>query len=130
MKGVVFILNNIEKDLTEQDQTCPVVGYQSLTVCMPVTVTPFANAGVTATKCCGNAIVKQGISTCGGSKNGACAFTISQDICVAVPVAFGAVATGGDTFVNCNGASAEDICLNCDKVVDNIEPELPIDNKN
>ncbi len=46
-------------------------------------------------------------------KNGQCVFTISQDICVEVPVEFGAVASVGDTYVACNGASADDICTEC-----------------
>lgn len=36
-----------------QEQTCPSVAYQMSTVCVPVTVTPFARAGATVTKCCG-----------------------------------------------------------------------------
>ena len=51
--------------------------------------------------------------TCAGEKNGSCVFTITQDICVAVPVEFGATATVGDTFVSCNAASADDICTGC-----------------
>ena len=52
---------------------------------------------------------------CEGLKNGSCFFTITQDICVAVPVAFGAVATVSDAYVACNGASSEDICTDCQK---------------
>ena len=48
-------------------------------------------------------------------KNGACTFTITQDVCVAVPVDFGAVATVGDAYVSCLNASADDICTDCDK---------------
>lgn len=109
-----------------EDHACSAVGYQSATVCVPVTVTPFAKAGTTFTKCCGNPVVTPGRSTCGGTKNGACAFTISQDICVAIPVAFGAVASGGDTFVSCNGASTDDICTDCDKIA---EPTVPTDKR-
>lgn len=116
-------MDNLEKNLVQEDQTCPVVAFQSSTICVPVTVTPFAKAGVTFTKCCGNAVVTAGKNTCGGVKNGTCAFTVSQDICVAVPVEFGAVASTGDTFVNCNGASADDICTDCEKFV---EPEPPV----
>ena len=36
------------------------------------------------------------------------------NICVAVPVEFGAGATVGDSFVSCNGASETDICTGCD----------------
>ena len=67
-------------------------------------------------------VVTQGRDTCGGTKGGSCFFTISQDICVAVPVEFGAVATVGDTFVTCNGASEDDICTGCEQVPDLPEP--------
>ncbi|MEG0830640.1 MAG: hypothetical protein RSD88_08665 [Anaerovoracaceae bacterium] len=106
------------------DQTCPAVGYQSASICVPVTVTPFAKTGLTCTKCCGNPVVTSGKNTCGGIKNGTCAFTISQDICVAVPVDFGATAEVGDTFVSCNGADADDICANCDKRVESVLPVI------
>lgn len=66
------------------------------------------------TKCCGNAVVVSGNNQqCKGKKNDTCVFTITQRICVEVPVIFGATATAGDTFVDCLAASAEDICTNC-----------------
>lgn len=74
-------------------------------ICVPVTVTPFAQAGITTTKCCGDPVVTPGREVCAGVKNGSCFLTITQDICVAVPVEFGAVATVGDSYINCNGAS-------------------------
>ncbi|MEG2815049.1 MAG: hypothetical protein RR885_02385 [Oscillospiraceae bacterium] len=122
--------NNLPEDYTA-DQTCPAVGYQSASICVPVTVTPFAKAGATFTKCCGNPFVAPGKNTCEGTKNGACTFTITQDICVAVPIDFGAVASVGDTFVNCNNASAEDICHDCEKIpepVTPVKPNAPKDN--
>lgn len=96
-----------------ENQTCPTVAYQLSSVCVPVTVTPFAQAGTTITKCCTKPTVTAGKYTCNGVKNGQCVFTISQDICVEVPVEFGAVATVGDTYVACNGASADEICPDC-----------------
>ncbi len=98
---------------TAGEQTCPAVGYQSATVCVPVTVIPYAETGETYTRCCGTPVVTAGQNTCGGTKNGTCVFTISQDLCIEVPVAFGAVAEVGSTYVTCNGASADDICTNC-----------------
>lgn len=97
---------------------CPATGYQKATICVPVTVKPFAHAGTPITKCCGEPVVySQGEemdgSFCGGEKNGACHFTISQTICVKVPVMFGAEAEVGDTYVDCLGASARDICTDC-----------------
>ena len=103
-----------------EDMTCPAVGYQSASVCVPITVT----------KCCGNPVVTPGRDICGGLKNGSCFFTISQDICVAVPVDFGAIATVGDTYVACNDASNEDICSACGTVVPPVVnttiPEAPL----
>ena len=70
-------------ELLNETQTCPAVGYQSASICVPVTVTPFAQTGMTTTKCCGNPVVTPGREVCGGVKNGSCFFTITQDICVA-----------------------------------------------
>lgn len=95
------------------NQTCPSVGYQAASICVPVTIEPYAKAGSTKTKCCGNAIVTSGAQPCKGIKNGTCAFTISQNICIAVPVEFGANAVVGDTYVDCKGASDMDICTDC-----------------
>ena len=100
-------------DETTNLETCPAVGYRSVSVCVPVTVTPFAQTGATRTKCCGDPVIRPGIDVCSGLKNGSCSFTISQDICVAIPVAFGATASVGDTYVGCNGVSERDICSDC-----------------
>ena len=104
--------NCVEGIVLNEIQTCPAVGYQTASVCVPVTVTPFAQTGHAVTRCCGEPVVMQG-NTCAGARNGSCVFTISQDICVAVPVSFGATATVGEAYVSCNAASAEDICTTC-----------------
>ena len=117
---MVTDLNTTPIDTT---QTCPAVGYQSASICVPVTVTPFAQTGATLTKCCGSPVVTPGLDVCGGMKNGSCVFTISQDLCMAVPVEFGAVSTVGDTFVSCNGASSMDICTTCQDIPP--VPEVP-----
>ena len=104
-----------EMQAMPEDQGCPAVGYQSASICVPVTVTPFAHTGAPYTKCCGNPVVTAGESSCGGAKNGTCSFTICQKICVAVPVQFGATTTVGDTYVACNGASAHEDCVCCNK---------------
>ena len=121
------MLTNTTTNALAETQTCPAVGYQSASICVPVTVTPFAQTGATTTKCCGTPVITPGREVCAGTKNGSCFFTISQDICVAVPVEFGAVATVGDTFVNCNGVSDDDICTTCEKIptpVDNVIPQV------
>jgi hypothetical protein len=95
----------------EEPQTCPATGYQSVSVCVPVTVEPFASPGTTVTKCCGDPIVRMGADAiCQGVRNGSCSFTITQDICVEVPVLFGARTVVGDTFVACRGSSATNNC--------------------
>ncbi len=114
----------VNEPVAQEIQTCPTVGYQSASICVPVTITPFAQTGVTVTKCCGTPTITSGREICGGTKNGSCFFTINQDICVAVPVAFGATASVGDTFVTCNGASADDICTTCEKIP--VLPENPV----
>lgn len=105
----------INLDLLNQteDQTCPAIGYQPVTVCVPVTITPFANAEATTTFCCGDPIVTPGITTCEGTVNGHCTFTITQNICIAVPVDFGATASVGAPSVQCGAATSEDVCTNC-----------------
>lgn len=103
------------------DGICPAVGFQKVSVCVPVSVTPFARTGPTVTRCCGNPVVVAGDTPCKGKKNGVCTFTISQTICVEVPVNFGAEAAVGDTFVDCLDASAEDICFNCKKEEETVE---------
>lgn len=99
-------------------ETCPATGYQTMSVCVPITVTPFSEAGPTKTKCCGDPVITPGIDTCMGIKNGTCSFTISQDLCIAIPVAFGATAAVGDTYVNCTNVSEKDICTDCTKLPD------------
>ena len=104
----------VEDNVTtlQENETCPAVGYQAVTVSVPVSVKPFAKTGNTVTRCCGTPMVKSGTSVGQGTKNGTCNFTIGQNIVVAIPVAFGAQATVGDTYVDCIGASAEEI--DCD----------------
>jgi len=92
---------------------CPAVGTQRVSVCLPVTVTPFARVGNIEFSCCGNAVVMPGVRQCPGIENGTCSFTITQVMCVKVPVDFGAETDVGEAFVNCMEASAEDMCRDC-----------------
>lgn len=86
---------------------------------------PLAQAGIATTKCCGSPVVTPGLGVCNGVRNGSCVFTISQDICVAAPVEFGAVALVGDSYTSCNGASDQDICTGCGEVVPTV-PETVV----
>lgn len=97
----------------DADTTCPATDYQKISVCVPVTVKPYAKTTSTKTICCGDPTVLAGDKPCAGKKDGQCSFTISQTICVEVPVDFGATADVGDTYVDCLDASNENICKEC-----------------
>lgn len=107
------MIENIVNTSSEHE-TCPAVGHQMVSVCVPVTVTPFARPGMIVTRCCGNPVITPGHKSCSGIKNGSCTFTISQDIRVEVPVEFGAAADVGDPFVSCDDMPAEDVFRGCD----------------
>lgn len=89
------------------ENVCPAVSYQTVSVSMPVEIIPFANADSAKVSCYGEPIVTPGYKACTGKKYGICSFTVSQTLCVEVPVYFGATASVGDPFVdcgcNCNG---------------------------
>lgn len=97
----------------QQAITCPATGYQTSTVCVPVTVTPFAIPGTTTTVCCGQPVITPGLAECPGIVNGTCTFTISQNLCTAVPVEFGANSSTGEARVVCGAASTSDLCTGC-----------------
>lgn len=85
-------------------EECVATASQLVNVCVPITVTPWADTGTVTTTCCGEPVVNSG--TCEGEINGTCTFTVSQLICVEVPVTFGANAAPGATFVQCQSTSA------------------------
>ena len=78
-------------------QSCQSVFYQTETVCVPVTVTPFATPGTATATCCGDPIISTE-PTCPGMRS-SCTFTITQRICIQVPISFGAVIETGDAAV-------------------------------
>ncbi len=92
-----------------ETEVCEVIASQLVNVCVPITVTPFADTGTVTTVCCGDPVVNGG--DCVGEINGTCEFTVSQLICVQVPVNFGANAAPGATFVQCRDATdGECVC--------------------
>lgn len=91
------------------DTTYPAVGYQSLSVCIHITVTSHANTLGTSAACCKGPVADGGETSCAGKKGGSCTLTVSQKICVAVPAKFSATALPGDTYVDWLDASGEDI---------------------
>jgi hypothetical protein len=95
------------------NNNCESTVYQRATVCVPVSVRPFVRTGPTVTHCCGEPIITPIDEPCDGVPNRACAFIITQRICVEVPVFFGANTRAGAPFVECGEVSNEDICTNC-----------------
>lgn len=96
----------IEKG-TKCTQTCPALGSRTATVCLPVSVSPFAVTGPVVIECCGEPEVMPSCH-CKGKINGTCDFTISQKILVEVPVEFGANVNVGETYVECGCAVVTD----------------------
>ncbi len=95
------------------ENTCPAIGYQRAQVCVPVTVTPFVSVGDTTTYCCNEPQIIEGEMECPGTPLGTCVFTIIQEICIEVPVAFGANARVGDYSVQCLTAGNAAVCEGC-----------------
>lgn len=93
----------------EPEPGCTVNGQQLIDVSVPVTVKPFANVGRIITRCCGQPTITPGIDDTRGIPDGECEFTISQRLCVEVPVEFGAAVETGPTHVLCEGND----CANC-----------------
>lgn len=96
----------------QQENSCPTTAYQEVDVCVPVTITPYATVGDTAVTCCGTPTITQGTATCAGTAGGTCSFTLTQRVCVAVPVIFGAEAAVGAYSVSC-GEAGEGNCEGC-----------------
>ena len=83
--------------------TCPTIGSQSATVCLPVSISPYAVTGPACVKCRGSAVINHTCMDCKGIVNGKCDFVISQKIQIDLPVEFGATVKVGDTYVDANG---------------------------
>jgi predicted outer membrane repeat protein len=95
----------------EEPEACSAVGYQTIDVCVPVTVKPIAVVKSITTKCCGKAEVTPG--PCDETINKECIFSIHQKMCTEVAVEFKADATTGEVNVLCDETSSENLCKNC-----------------
>ena len=104
----ITISNPVPIEIT-QLETCNAVGQQLVNVCLHVSVQPFARVGTITLRCCGAPIITPGTNICPGEPRMNCDFTISQRICVQVPVEFGANVRPGETHIQCAGES----CANC-----------------
>lgn len=86
---------------------CDNVVYKDVVVCAEVEVTPNVQSGTVQTKCCG--VPKVGVTgSCTGAQK--CGFSISQCICVGVPLTFNASAQVTTTGINCDPEDGECDC--------------------
>lgn len=89
---------------------CSTVGYQDVTVSVPVTIKPFGEAGNAKTQCLGKAVISSGSHKFSGKPGEECKFTISQKLRVEVPVIFGARAEVGEATVDCGCVESVNDC--------------------
>jgi hypothetical protein len=103
-------MTNYSKDiaiLRTDDEAGPAVSYQAATVSVPVTLTPFAAAGPIVTYGLTEPVITPGITSLQGFIATSTSFTVTQNICIAVPIEFGANVTAGDPSVISKAASAD-----------------------
>ncbi len=83
--------------------SCTNTFYQNETVCVPVTVTPFATSGTARATCCGEPVITPG-GECPANQD-SCTFTVTQSLCIEIPIEFGAVIETGSASVQCGTVS-------------------------
>ena len=92
----------------EEGASCPLAGctktgVQCVNVTAPVVLRPTAVVGTPVVTCQGSPVV-----TCTTDREGtSCAVTLTQEICVAIPVRYGVTMTSDDPTIAC---AADSIC--------------------
>lgn len=105
--------------------SCESTFYQTETVCVPVTVKPFAKSKGATARCCGTTVVAKQDS-CPKGKT-VCTFTVTQPLCIEVPIEFGADIITGEASVICGDISEEG--CNCGDTAE-VEEEDTVDYNN
>ncbi len=88
----------------DESYNCDHVFYQTDLVSVPVKVVPFAKPGTSTVACCGSPVITAG-DTCLGEAGGICEFTITQKLCVKLPLCFGARVSVDQAKIQCGGIS-------------------------
>jgi hypothetical protein len=111
LKGGQFVENNMSVcgPICAAEEQCPVTVFQQVGVCVPITITPFANVGTINITCCGTPTVST--TPCGTGPR-SCTFFVRQNLCAEVPITFGANGEPGEAVVSC-GTPSEEPC-DCD----------------
>lgn len=85
---------------------CEKVGTQCVEVALPLKVTPTATAGTVTTTCSGSPTV-----TCVTADDGlSCTITVTQQVCVHIPIRFGVDAEPETATIACGGTDAAEGC--------------------
>nr|WP_315020014.1 hypothetical protein [uncultured Aminipila sp.] len=83
--------------LQNQDAVCESIVHETVCVQGNVTITPSIVSGPSTSFCVGNPI----IGSCPGELRRNCVFTVSQNICVQIPLTFSATATAASNGIVC-----------------------------
>jgi len=93
--------NNISKTITalqNEEGLCETTIHEEVCVQATVTITPTVTSGSSTSFCLGNPI----IGSCPGTLRENCVFTVSQNICVQIPLSFSATAEAVPNGIVCN----------------------------
>ena len=76
---------------------CNKVGTQCVNITAPMTLAPTASVGTITVTCQGSPTV-----TCVTNEEGtACTLTMTQQVCVSVPIRYGVTTTSGEATIGC-----------------------------
>jgi len=92
--------------------TCSNFAYQKANVSVPVMVKPFARVGSANSFFCNEPTIDNFQCKPHGNKQ-ICCFAISQEICIEIPVQFGAQVCAGEPWIDCHEVTAYP-CSDCD----------------
>lgn len=95
-KNAVTDLNAVTA-LVSEDAECQSVVHETVCVQGTVTITPSLVSGTSTSFCVGNPM----IGSCPGDLQESCSFTVSQNICVQIPLTFSATASAVENGVVC-----------------------------
>lgn len=88
----------------QEAEECDTTVFQTIEVCVPITVTPDADVGTINVTCCGPATVSDEECAAGEPS---CTFYVTQNLCVEVPVVFSATGEPGTPTVACGELSTD-----------------------
>lgn len=92
-------VNSITAQQADSPVECPTIVHETVCVQADVTISPEVTVGTIETFCVGGPV----IGKCPGtpSPSNSCTFTVSQNICVQVPLVFSASATATPSGIVC-----------------------------